>query len=142
MDHRKAGRASGRRGRARAALLVLAVGLLAFAHLGGGCPPVRSSSEINSEIQRKEKRLKEVEDELLFYDGHSDEEQAHWNILTPEYRRHHIQLLRTESDDLRFDLQVLDDELLDAHDRAAQRVADQSRDAATGTTGVDPHIER
>ena len=146
MDHRKAVRVSDRRGRARAAILVLAAGLLAFAHLGGGCvPPARSVSAIEVDIAKKEARKEQIEDELKSYGGHYDKDEDRWQIdymgpLTRGDTREHIANLRDEWHILNDDLYEHHDELRDAQERAAQHVVDQSRDAGAGTTGVAPHM--
>ena len=123
---------------------MLAAGLLAFVHLGGGCPTQRSSSEINSEIQEKEERKKEIEDELESYGGRLDD-QGNWHIdfmgpLTRRDTRDHIRGLRTEWHGLNGDLYDLNDDLLDAQEQAAYDAAEESRDATIGTTGVPPHM--
>ncbi len=146
MDHRKTERTLDRHGRARAALLVLVVGLLAAAPLASGCrPPERSVSAIEVDIADKEARKKAIEDELKSYGGHYDKDEDRWQIdymgpLTRGDTREHIRELRTEWRRLDDDLYEHHDELRDAHERAAQHVADQSRDAGTGTTGVPPHM--
>jgi len=146
MDHRKAVRASDRHGCARAALLVLAVGLLAFAHLGGGCPPPRRSvDDVQADVSEKETRKNQIEDELESYGGRYDKDEGRWHIdfmgfMTRRDTREHIQNLRDEWHNLDSEIHNLNNELSRAQERAAQHVVDRSHDATTGTTGVPAHI--